>query len=91
VLELLKRGYVRIERDGQCIISTLCPIDAEKSAVNGDFFAKYTPPSWAPPGQGVSPYLLSRPILKAQNLRDAVQGVETYISRKIYADGALNG
>ncbi|CAA7258701.1 unnamed protein product [Cyclocybe aegerita] len=73
VLELLSRGFIRIDFDEE----------------DNRFFARYTPANFdANPGR--SPYLLSRQILTAESLSEAVRGCDTYAQR-IFPNSGTTG
>ncbi|KIM48248.1 hypothetical protein M413DRAFT_226262 [Hebeloma cylindrosporum] len=76
VLELLTRGFVRIELD----------------ETSTHFVGSYTPALFRDKSASalkLSPYQVKRQILSAETLEDAVKGCETYVTSKVFKDGNI--
>ncbi|KDR84936.1 hypothetical protein GALMADRAFT_131700 [Galerina marginata CBS 339.88] len=77
VLDLLTRGFIRIEKQE----------DENKEY----FVARYTPAAYGNKQAKelkLSPYLTSREILKHETLNDAVRGCDTYVVSKVFRNSS---
>ena len=86
VLELLRKGYIRIEPNGMC--------NAFDNKVNieplEDSMTHYVA-SWAHVSEGASPFLRSRALLTADDLAEAVEGADNYIAQRIFRNIRTSG
>ncbi|KAF9535421.1 P-loop containing nucleoside triphosphate hydrolase protein [Crepidotus variabilis] len=75
VIELLKQGFVRIDRNSEM----------ER------YESYFTPPSWADPSTKASPYLNSRFVTAGPDLEQVIKGTDHYIENRIFKTVSTSG
>ena len=91
VLELLKKGYIRIEPNGMCnAFGNQVKIEPLEDSMT-HYVASFTPASWAHRSEGTSPFLRSRALLTAEDLAEAVEGADNYVAQRIFRNIRTSG
>ena len=85
VLELLKKGHIRIVPDGMhTTLAIRLKLNCFEESEKNRYTAWFTPASFHNKSEGAPPLLRSRALLKAANLAEAVRGADTYATRRVY-------
>jgi ATP-dependent helicase IRC3 len=90
VLELLKKGHIRIEPNNLCN-SLDDEVTEPLEASMAHYVATFSPASWVNTSGGASPFLRSRVLLFAENLAAAVKGADSYVEQRIFRNIRTSG